>query len=584
MLLIYNSVQVSVLERIQDIAILRSIGATRFQVFALLLSEWAAIGFVASCFGIGLGSGLAYFLLEYTKRTVNTMVPLVTGAHVQVGLGLILASLVIGMGTALAAALFPVLTAAKVRPIEILRPYSYRRNVRYGPAAIVGGAIFVFTNLFVATQSVSYVIGLSVTAVEFFGVALMFPQFVLITGRRLRGLLKQSKNSIPFLALDGLLKAPHRTAFTIMTFGCALMMTVATKALVVGFQESTGAWMNAAFPFDISMMGNDLASSVYGSQVLPSSLVDKVRSMPGVETAYSVRKLFTPFRTKDVMAIGIDVDRYLAARQTKAMGLWPAELSEPSVMNRFRTGTGVFVSTNFARLYSVRAGDHIDLETPTGMVNVVVLAETDDYSWQHGAFITSLSLLKSRWREDGVSYIDVSVSKVHTISEVKHELQRVATGERTAFAYDKAEIREVTDSVLEQTVAMANLQALIAILIGVLGIVNAIWIGVMNRKREIAMWRSIGMTRRQVAAIIVCESTFVASVAALVGIVGGLYGGWVPLRSFSFNVTGYLYPCVIPWFHLLLVTIVALVLGVLAGLFPARQAANMPILEAIGYE
>ena len=153
-----------------------------------------------------------------------------------------------------------------------------------------------------------------------------------------------------------------------------------------------------------------------------------------------------------------------------------------------------------------------------------------------------------------------------------------------AFAYDKLEIRKLSDSVLEQVVSMANLQAIIAIFIGVLGTVNAIWIGVMNRTREIALWRSIGVTRRQVYGIVVFEGFFIAVVAAGVGVVGGLYGGWVPLRSFSFAVTGYLYPCVVPWAHLAGVIVLAVVLGLLAGLIPARQAARLPVVESIGYE
>jgi len=583
-LLIYNTVQVSVLERLQDIAILRAIGATRIQIFVLLLAEWFAIGLLGSIAGIAIGSGLAFVLVEYTKRTVNTMVPLVADAHIDVSPVLIVAALVIGVGTALAAAFFPVLAAANVRPLEILRPYSYRRSHRYLVAALIGVALFIASNVAVATQSVSFAIGISVTGLEFFGVALMFPQVVLVLGRMIRTFLSKLRNPGPFLAIDGMMKSPHRTAFTIMTFGCALMMTVATKTLVAGFVASTGTWMNSAFPFDISVIGNDLASSVYGSQVLPTSMTDKLRSVPGVRSAYSVRKLFTPYRSHDVMAIGIETDRYLSARREKAMPMWPPQLSNPADLAAFRAGKGTFLSSNFAQLYGVHAGQSLQVDTPTGTVALKVLGEVDDYSWQHGAFILDMNALESLWKDDAVSYIDVSLANGYSLKEVKDRVQAVATADRKAFAFDKQQIKEVTDSVLEQAVAMANLQAAIAIFIGVLGIVNAVWIGVINRKREIALWRAIGVTRRQIGWIILYEGLFVSIVSAIVGVVGGLYGGWVPLRSFSFDVTGYLYPMVVPWPNVLFTIVLALTLGLLAGILPARRAAQLPILDSIGYE
>jgi putative ABC transport system permease protein len=118
----------------------------------------------------------------------------------------------------------------------------------------------------------------------------------------------------------------------------------------------------------------------------------------------------------------------------------------------------------------------------------------------------------------------------------------------------------------------------------VVGIVNAMWIGVMSRKREIALWRSIGVTRIQISRIVIFEGLFIGIVAAALGTVGGLYGGWLPLRSFSFAVTGYLYPRVVPWVHVFEVIALALVLGAMAGMAPAREAAKLPILESIGYE
>ena len=583
-LLIYNSVQVSVLERLKDIAIIRAIGATRIQVFSFLLAEWLVIGILGSSLGLGLGLLLAYALLEYTKRTINTMLPLMGEAHVSATPLLLLAGLLVGVTTTLVAAYFPIQTASRVRPLEILRPYTFRRAHRYHVAFIVGVVLCIVGNFAIAKLSLSIALGLCVTGIVFLGVALLFPQIVLVVANLGRPLLRKLKKPEPYLALDGLIKTPHRTAFTIMTFGCALAMTVATETLVEGFRVTTGQWMNSAFPFDISVMGNDLAANVYGNQVLPTSVVQQVESIPGVQNAYGVRKLLTPFKGSDVMMIGFDIERYQAARKGKNMGDWPPHFSDPSTYSKFKQGKGIYISTNFESLYQVHPGDTISMQAPLTTVQVQVLGSVDDLSWPHGALIVNRELIQSAWNDNVVSYVDMSVKPGFKLAEVKQAVIAKVGNDRSAFAFDRQEIRDVTDSVLEQAVQMANLQAAIAVFIGLLGIVNAIWIGVMNRRKEIALWRSIGVTRQQIVKIILYEGFFVSVVAGLIGTIGGLYGGWVPLRSFSFDVTGYLYPIAVPWAHVIVVGCMAIVLGVLAGLLPALHAAKLPILESIGYE
>ena len=583
-LLIYNSVQVSVLERLKDIAIIRALGATRRQVLGFLLIEWFVIGIIGSLFGLVMGLGLAFALVEYTKRTINSMVPLMAEAHVRATPQLIAVSLIVGVGTALSAAFFPIWMASKVKPLEILRPYSYRRVHQFVLATTVGIALFVIGNGVIATVSLSVALGLCVTAIVFLGVSLVFPQVVLMLAKAVRPWLVRSKRPEMFLGLDGLIKAPHRTAFTMMTFGCALAMTVATETLVQGFQSSTDRWMQSAFPFDISVMGNDIGSSVYGNQVLSEHLVDDLRHVNGVTEAYGVRKLLTPFHDQDVMGVGVDTDRYIAARAGKKMEPWPPNLLEPKVFASFQKGTGMFISSNFESLHQVHLGDSVSFQSPKGRVNLTVLGVIDDLSWPHGAFIVDRGLFKREWNDNVISYVDLSISNPSLVPAAKAEAQAVASRSHHAFAYDRKEIRDVTESVLRQAVQMANLQATIAVVIGMMGIVNAIWIGVMNRRKEIALWRSIGITQGQILRIILWESGFIAAVAAVIGIGGGLYGGWVPLRAFSFYVTGYLYPMVVPWNSVLSIGTLSILLGLASGVLPARYASKLPILDAIGYE
>ena len=92
------------------------------------------------------------------------------------------------------------------------------------------------------------------------------------------------------------------------------------------------------------------------------------------------------------------------------------------------------------------------------------------------------------------------------------------------------------------------------------------------------------MTRGQVAGSVVLEGVLMAVVGSLVGLSEGLLGGWIPVRYFELGITGYLTPVVVPWNHVAIAIAIAVAIGFVASLVPARRAAQLDVLEAIGYE
>ena len=158
------------------------------------------------------------------------------------------------------------------------------------------------------------------------------------------------------------------------------------------------------------------------------------------------------------------------------------------------------------------------------------------------------------------------------------------SGTSSVFLYAMEEIRRIGREILDQTVALANIQVLIAIFIGSLGIVNTLLISVIQRSREIGLLRAVGMTRWQVAGTVVLEGVLMAVAGSLIGMAEGLLGGWVPVRYFELSMTGYLTPVVLPWEHIIIALALAVAIGVVASVVPARRAANLDILDAIGYE
>jgi putative ABC transport system permease protein len=124
-----------------------------------------------------------------------------------------------------------------------------------------------------------------------------------------------------------------------------------------------------------------------------------------------------------------------------------------------------------------------------------------------------------------------------------------------------------------------NVFLALAIVIALLGITNTMALSVLERTQEIGLMRAIGMTRRQTRKMIRREAAVVSLFGALLGVVIGVGFGWLAVIAIPDSLVSQLS---IPTVTLLIYVIIATIAGLLAASFPARRAARLNVLEAIG--
>ncbi len=139
---------------------------------------------------------------------------------------------------------------------------------------------------------------------------------------------------------------------------------------------------------------------------------------------------------------------------------------------------------------------------------------------------------------------------------------------------------EREDSDFNEFISFLYVMLTLAVFVSVFGMINTLVLSVYERTREIGMLRAIGMTRRQVRRMIRQESIITALIGAAVGLPLGIFLAALVNRALS----EYDVRFAIPWVQLLVLTIVAIVIGILAAIMPARRAAKLNPLEAIAYE
>ena len=131
--------------------------------------------------------------------------------------------------------------------------------------------------------------------------------------------------------------------------------------------------------------------------------------------------------------------------------------------------------------------------------------------------------------------------------------------------------------------AWSNVE-LIAVMVALLGIINALLSGILERESELAVIRAIGGTPRQIRRIVLWESGLLGLAGIILGINAGLLLAVLLIQvinkqSFGWSITFYLSAP-----PLLKAVVVVLFTTLLAGYGPARRAANLPIAESLQYE
>jgi putative ABC transport system permease protein len=168
-------------------------------------------------------------------------------------------------------------------------------------------------------------------------------------------------------------------------------------------------------------------------------------------------------------------------------------------------------------------------------------------------------------------------------TEGKAAVQKVAD---KYFAPTVQTRQEYIDSVAGQIDAFLTVVyvlLILAIIIALMGIANTLSLSVYERTRELGLLRAVGQTRRQLRSMVRWESVLVAVFGTMGGVLIGLFLGWglLEVTSRSQDIPA---PYTIPVGSVIAVLAVGAVVGVLAGWRPARRAAKLDILQAVGSE
>jgi putative ABC transport system permease protein len=601
---IVNSLSITIAQRTREFATLRTLGASRTQVLLSILAESAIVGAIASVLGLFVGFGLARFLLWFFGRLGLELPPNAMVIQTRT----VVVALVVGIVVTLFASLRPAVRATRVPPIAAVRegatlpPSRFHRFRIVGSTALVAlGFLSLLYGLFahgLTTKQILLSIGVGALLV-FIGTSLVSARFVaplakivspvgkwavavlsliiwpfsvlLWTARHAFGNGTEFPSVLPDktmtkLALENAIRGKQRTAST----AAALMIGLALVTLVAVFASSLTASFKGAVN---SIITGDYAITAENNfQPIPIAASLAAAKAPGVEAIANVR-------AGNALVFG--KTSFVTAVDPGAAQVMRLNWKDGSNATLGRLGVnGAVVDDSYAKTHHLRLGSPISIVTPTGqqltfMIKGIFKPPTGGSPF--GPVTFSASVFDRAFQNPQNLYTLVKMHGGETPANTKALDRALAS-----FPNAKSQTRQqfIDNQIAPLNRALMVLYVLLAfsVLISFFGIVNTLVLTVFERTRELGMLRAIGTTQRQARRMIRHESVITALIGAALGIALGLiFGGLLVdrIRYVQFSLPGA---------QLIVFALAAVIVGIVAAIFPARRAARLNILEALQYE
>lgn len=560
--LIVNTFSILVAQRSRELALLRALGASRAQVRRSVLFEAFVVGLVGSTLGLLAGIGIALAI----SALFATFGLDLTGTSITVAPRTVIVSYLVGMIVTMVAAYVPARRASSVPPVAAMTGDVTTGAAGLGRRAVVGtvltalGLTALLAGLFLDYLSNRmWWVGAG-AVLTLVGVAAASPVLGMPVTAALGAFYRRAFGAVGRLAHLNSVRNPRRTAATASALMIGLTFVTAMAVLGQSMKASVRDVITE------NMRGDYIVSSVsYGG--FSPAVGDAMAKVDGVQAVHRMRYL----------PATLDGDRMaLAALDRAGFDQVLAQHVVSGSLFAWRAGT-VLVDEKTAAERHLKVGSTVNPVlngTPTPLT-VAALTSKDDAL---GGFITPIEGLRAPGLPVSDSMVSVTREPGADAAAVRAGLDRVVADMPMVNVTDQEQYADEQAKSVDQLLAIMYGLLALAIVIAVLGIVNTLGLSVVERTREIGLLRAIGLARPQLRRMVWLESIVIALLGSVLGIGMGLLFGVACQRALAAQGLERL---AIPWPLVAVFVVVAIVVGILAAVWPAIRAARLDVLRAI---
>ena len=580
--LVFSVLALSVAQRAPQFALLAVLGATPRQRMALVLLEALALGLLGSMAGIALGSGLAWLALQMLGGDLGGGFFAGVQPALQWSPWAALTFGLLGVAATLAGAWWPARSAMDLPPAATLKGLgsTHEAAPRAWPALVLLAAS-------VALAFMPPIAGIPLAAYIAVGLLLLGGMAALpwLLGAVL-GLMPAvlSQQPLSMLALERARRMRRSTTVAVGGVVASLSLAVALTVMVTSFRGSMMEWLDAVLPAPLYVRAAG-GSSRADAALLPADAAQRIARLPGIERAQAMRSsqlVLSPERP----AISILV------RPLKG----DAAQQLPWVSGPVSSGQGipVHISEAVAQLYGLQPGDTWPLlskafnpqahDSNRHEATFYIASIWRDYVRQFGAIALDWQDYLALGGNAQISEIaiwpkaDAGID-LHTAIE-----QAITASNQTAPALEfvsSAALRERSLRIFDRSFAVTYWLQAVAIGIGLFGIAASFSAQVLARRKEFGLLAHLGLTRRNVLAVVAAEGLAWTGLGAIAGTLLGLGVAVILVHVVNPQSFHWTMELRLPALRLLSLAAAVVLAGVITAWLAGRKAASADAVLAV---
>jgi putative ABC transport system permease protein len=582
--LLYNTIFVSVVKRRTEIGILRGLGISKKTVVLLFVIQGMVLGVSGSILGILVGQVAAYFSVTAVEKTITTMYHTISISDYLIPKGDIVLALALGVIVSLLASAIPSFEAARVRPTESTKEGTFEsRYTAHRGTSALAGIVFIAagcTASYIDYRSVPYdfpFLAYAGILIIILGFTFLSPSFLATLLTVLKGPVERLFPSEGVITVGDMRGSIYRFSVALMSVAISSALIFALLTLIFSFRDSLKIWINKNIAADVYIKPASCRSN-FCFFPLSDELIKTVEGLHEVEGVDRFRTLRIDFQGRQIVA-GFgdrDVRRRFGRFRDAGKG-------EPVPENR-GTDSTIGVSKFLGIKFGLKVGDTVEIRTPKGAERFVVYDIFSSYSTTSGFVYLDRKWLKEYWGLDDATQLGIYLRKGIDVNGFIGRMKEILPPRFSLEITNTAQLRDQVLSIFDRTFAITYAIELISIIVSLIGVINTLLALVLERKREISIFRYLGGSWDQIRLILVLS-------AGIVGIAGILLGGIMgPLMSVIFIEVinkvsfGWEIHFRVPFLYLTLVTTVLFLITLSAGLVPLKVAKRIDPKRFISFE
>lgn len=566
--IICNTFSILVAQRARELALLRSLGASRAQLTASVLCEAVAVGFVGSVAGVLAGFGVARGLLALFGR-LGYELPAANAVFLP---RTAFVGVLAGVLVTVVAAVPPARRATKIAPVGAMRGAegarsgtAGRRRVLLGTGLGAAGAATLLTGVLGGGTKPVVAVGLGAAAI-LGSLSVLIPLVARTASQVVGAPLVRFLGEPAFLGRENAMRSPRRTASTAAALMIGIGLIGVVAILAASVKASASRTVDNSLRADFVLTPTGLGGAVSG---VPPVVVDRLRETPAVVTVSEIRggQWGLDGRTQTLLAV--DPSTITVMHEVDAASAAAVRRLDDS---------GVLVRDTVAERYGWAVGDKVPMTFARTGTKQMRLQGVFATTAVRTDFVVTLGAYRANYAQQFSLEVDVILAPGVAAAAGRAEIERALADYPVVKIMDRAEVLASAGDQVDRLLVPVTALLALSVLIALLGIANTLALSISERTRELGLLRALGMARAQLRSMIRSEAAIIACLGAVLGVAVALFFGWALVRSMGhLGVT----ELVFPFGQLSGLAALATGAGMLAAILPGRKAASLEVLKAI---